>query len=1045
MTSAYKTPLMSVLALLIFSVMPLSPIAAQSFDNMGTEFVVGFLSNYDASVTIEIHLTAEQATDVTVEYPFNAPTFSTTVAVTPGSITIVTLPVEASTGWTYGSVSNNAVHAYSDAEFVCYMVNRRDASSDAALALPVDVMNTEYIVITYGGSLLHGGDGGEFAIVALYPNTEVTITPTNDLQGGYTAGVPFTVTLGSGEGFLGLSVFGSGPGADLTGTIITSTRPIGVTNGNKCANVPPNVAACDHVFEVAQATQTWGKKIYATNLPNRPTGSIYRIVASSDNTQVLKDGIPLTTLNRGEDFETPYLPGNVIFEGDKPIFVVQFMAGDDSPGATFGDPAMANLAPSEQYLSNYTFSTVGGGQFAQNFLSVIARNSDVGFLTLDGTPIDAVLYSAIGTTDYSAVVVALTGGTHTTSSPSDPHGITVEGYNNYDSYIFPGGAMFVFIPPEVGDTTEPVCEISIGECIAYGTATDVGDSITGIHSVFLEAGSVNLQIVVDPFIPGDLSVSYSVSLVDPNLPGSGTVTAKDLAGNSCSTLVDLECGVTPQYPIPTNEWINVYCAVPMLNDVPLAPGDVIKAYDPDGVLCGIDVVRADGTFGFMPIYRDDVWSPALDEGAEPGDLISFMINDAEVFTNPEVYWTANGASFEVCDFFTCKTIHLKEGWNLISWNFNYSASIEDFVAKFGDDFCLDVIMSFESGAMTYDPLLPEYSTLDHVDYYHGYWIRMHCDWDIEICGQRIDEEEYIPIETGWNLVSYWPEDPLPVQDAIASILQCTEAVIGFDDGALIWLPGKEPFCTLLEMEELLGYWIKSSCDGSLTYPGWVGGMPSFAGSSGVSFGKHAGSVAPSRSWMSIYGSNLTFDGALLDDNSVIEAYGPSGSLCGTGLYTNGKLRFTAIYGRDKFDSETASYPTIGDLVSIRVNGVRAYPDVAWTGDGASVGISELKSSSGGLSGALPLQYSLGQNYPNPFNPSTVIPFSLKEAGHAQLSVYNLLGQQIKTIIDGELEVGDHQAVWDGTDGNGAVVASGIYFYRLDSSAYSETKKMVLMK
>ncbi len=106
-------------------------------------------------------------------------------------------------------------------------------------------------------------------------------------------------------------------------------------------------------------------------------------------------------------------------------------------------------------------------------------------------------------------------------------------------------------------------------------------------------------------------------------------------------------------PIPTDQWISVYCAEPFMNELPLEPGDTIRAYDPDGILCGKDVVKTDGSFGFMPIYHDDVFTPGVDEGAHPGDAIKFTINQFEAVTNPVVIWTFHGDFFEVCDFNTC--------------------------------------------------------------------------------------------------------------------------------------------------------------------------------------------------------------------------------------------------------------------------------------------------------------------------------------------------------------------------------------------------------
>ena len=95
--------------------------------------------------------------------------------------------------------------------------------------------------------------------------------------------------------------------------------------------------------------------------------------------------------------------------------------------------------------------------------------------------------------------------------------------------------------------------------------------------------------------------------------------------------------------------------------------------------------------------------------------------------------------------------------------------------------------------------------------------------------------------------------------------------------------------------------------------------------------------------------------------------------------------------------------------------------------------------------AVPASYGLDQNYPNPFNPNTVIKYSLERKGLVNISIFNILGQKVKTLIDEEQEASAYEAVWHGDDESGAQVASGIYFYKMVSGDYVETHKMVLMR
>ena len=92
------------------------------------------------------------------------------------------------------------------------------------------------------------------------------------------------------------------------------------------------------------------------------------------------------------------------------------------------------------------------------------------------------------------------------------------------------------------------------------------------------------------------------------------------------------------------------------------------------------------------------------------------------------------------------------------------------------------------------------------------------------------------------------------------------------------------------------------------------------------------------------------------------------------------------------------------------------------------------------------EYSLAQNHPNPFNPTTTIRYSVAETGHVSLRVYNVAGQLVRTLVDEVQTPGVVGTVtWDGRDGAGREVSSGIYFYKLLAKGFTETKKMILLK
>ncbi len=94
---------------------------------------------------------------------------------------------------------------------------------------------------------------------------------------------------------------------------------------------------------------------------------------------------------------------------------------------------------------------------------------------------------------------------------------------------------------------------------------------------------------------------------------------------------------------------------------------------------------------------------------------------------------------------------------------------------------------------------------------------------------------------------------------------------------------------------------------------------------------------------------------------------------------------------------------------------------------------------------LPSEFSLEQNYPNPFNPETTIRFSLTESGYVTLSIFNIKGQRVRTLVSNPTNTGIHSVVWDGRDDQGQILPSGVYIYELRTDNRVETKKMDFIK
>ncbi len=94
---------------------------------------------------------------------------------------------------------------------------------------------------------------------------------------------------------------------------------------------------------------------------------------------------------------------------------------------------------------------------------------------------------------------------------------------------------------------------------------------------------------------------------------------------------------------------------------------------------------------------------------------------------------------------------------------------------------------------------------------------------------------------------------------------------------------------------------------------------------------------------------------------------------------------------------------------------------------------------------IPNQMTLKQNYPNPFNPTTNIEYTLSNAQNVTLTIYNALGQKVRTLVQGKQAAGDHLVSWNGLNEAGTPVPSGVYFYRLQTKHGSKVRKMMLLK
>jgi flagellar hook assembly protein FlgD len=94
---------------------------------------------------------------------------------------------------------------------------------------------------------------------------------------------------------------------------------------------------------------------------------------------------------------------------------------------------------------------------------------------------------------------------------------------------------------------------------------------------------------------------------------------------------------------------------------------------------------------------------------------------------------------------------------------------------------------------------------------------------------------------------------------------------------------------------------------------------------------------------------------------------------------------------------------------------------------------------------MPEKFTIHQNYPNPFNPVTTLRYDLPENGNVNITIYDMLGRQVKTLINQNQNAGYMSVIWNATNDYGKPVSAGIYIYQIQAGEYISTKKMVLLK
>lgn len=397
----------------------LSPVLAfaQTPTTQGTEFWLSFMKNGHHAVNtyqdkLTLIMSAKEGCQVTVTDASGL--WSRTIAVGDHGVQVAQIPLELGYNEQTEGIANKGIHVMAEDTISLYIGNEAENSYDAANVLPIAALGTKYLIQSFQSIQNQASSHREkirasFLIVAPEDQTEVRITPSVTVSGGYPAGQPYTIMLNRGQCYHAMSEDAGetyNQEGDFSGTMILSDKPVAVFNGNCLTAVPVGcMEGYDHVFEQAMPTDSWGNRFVVTRTRVHASetigADIVKVTALDDQTHVMRNGNALFTLNAGQSDEFSLSEAYAYLEADKPVAVYLYQPSHGGD-ATFGDPSMVWISPVEQTLEEVTFSTFDVANLDDHFVNIVCYSENVSHMTLDGEQIGIAFSPVVTRQDESA-------------------------------------------------------------------------------------------------------------------------------------------------------------------------------------------------------------------------------------------------------------------------------------------------------------------------------------------------------------------------------------------------------------------------------------------------------------------------------------------------------------------------------------------------------------------------------------------------------------------------------------------------------------------
>jgi len=316
-------------------------------------------------------------------------------------------------------------------------------------------------------------------------------------------------------------------------------------------------------------------------------------------------------------------------------------------------------------------------------------------------------------------------------------------------------------------------------------------------------------------------------------------------------------------------------------------------------------------------------------------------------------------------------------------------------------------------------------------------------------GEPVDPSTPIELSEGWNWVSYLPDEAINAELALASVvdnLNIAKAYTGF------YIPGL--FNGIGDMKPGQGYKLHLKQAATLIYPSG-GGRPTLAKAgilprTKLLPGKHFVPQARTADYYSVLVKSVRIEGKEVEVGDELGVFTESG-LCVGSVVLAGEFPVGIMAWADDAQTEEVEGFKAGEVMVFKLwdaSEEREYEVVSTVLQGSErFGESPMSvvAITGIAASPIPTTFALEQNYPNPFNSETTIKYQLPEAGKVTLRIFNVLGQEVRTLVDGVKEAGYYEVHWDGLDNGGRSVSAGIYIYRIQAGEFKQTRKMLFLE